>query len=310
MLSIKRKFQFKFFMAIFFLLSFNWLLASDSTRVEKMQFIFPHSFGKLFIIPTAEVINSLDVNLNLGGGVGFEDKQAVLGSAGVGLGGVGQVDMNGTALLGSIGVSDLSGISLNLKVQVLKQTKPLPAVAIGFHSTSDWQSRGSSLVTYEASPELYSEGVRGVDYKMRQATLYAVFSKNARFNTTVHFGVGYTDMRLKDTYTRIISEGGERTNMSDKIQKERLFNIFGGVEYPYNERTWFLFEVQKVPYIDVDLKNNKLLARQRWISGAGIRFALSKIILVESSLRYEEGNEGIADLELRLGINLFFSVKP
>lgn len=275
---------------------------TDSSEINEAQFVFPHTLNRLFSIPNSRIMNSLDFSLLLGSSFGFTDNSGILGTLGLGLGGFGDVEIGSESLLGSMFNSNENFTNIRMKVRILTENEHLPGVAIGIKANNAWnQSRNDSEFIRTTEGGLYGAGLRTANYDSRMTSVYAVIGKMVRPGLSLYAGVDVADLRYKNVY--IVFNEGSSTYSRDEQERETVINFFGGFEYYLNNRTILIFEIQSFPYLKVSTTDGTLSSSRRIVTVAGIRFFVTKWLLVDSGIRYQDNYSGLADAEIRLGIN-------
>lgn len=274
---------------------------------EVIPFHFPHDVNRIFATPTADVLKSLDLNIILGGAFGFEESSAFLGNVALGLGGIADIEVNTGSLLGALANVNQNIPTITLKGKIFKGTGNYPAIAIGLRSSNDWDRTKIYESGIRASePELYNEGLRNLDYEARITTAFVAFSKNANENLSLHAGGGISDLRYRNV--RLGWSFQYEYISDDVIKKKQLGYVFGGLIFTINERTQLMFEAQTMPYFSVNTKNKTIVPKQRGLMVAGIRSAVSKVLLFDTGIRYQSNYKGIADTQIRLSLSIFISL--
>ncbi len=282
----------------------------DSTT-DVTFFDFPHDVNRIFATPTADVLKSLDLNIILGGAFGFEESSGFLGNVALGLGGIADIEVNTGSLLGALANVNQNIPTITLKGKFYKGTGNFPAIAIGLRSSNDWDRTKIYESGIRASePDLYYEGLRNVDYEARITTAFIAFSKNANENLSLHAGGGISDLRYRNVRLGWASPSMDSHSSFShgEIQKKQLGYVFGGLIYTINERTQLMFEAQTMPYFNVNVKNKTIVPKQRGLMVAGIRSAVSKVLLFDTGIRYQSNYKGIADTQIRLSLSFFISL--
>ncbi len=295
----------KWFLILLITSTIPFFSLSAQSEVDSLQeeaFHFNHNVGRIYSIPTADVMQSLDLSLLIGGEFGLESNQNFLGTVVFGLGDYGDLQLSTSSLLGSIFKKTESIGNIGMKIKILSNGPSQPGIAIGIRTHNNWVTEnnyGTAIPTY-----LFDSGLRGLSYDTRITTLYIVFSTKAVDKFYAHIGAGYSDLRFKNVQT---SFTGFYYQIDDQ-QKENIFSGFAGIEYELNERTKFLIELQTLPYLDVKIDDGNLKAKQRVIGSAGIRFFINKWLLLDTGIRYQDNYKGIADAEMKINLNGIWNV--
>lgn len=274
----------------------------DSLKLKEEQFVFPHTLNRLFSIPNSKIINSLDFSFLIGSSFGFADNTGVLGTLGLGLGGYGDIEIGSESLLGSMFSSSENFTNIGIKVKILTESGNIPGVAIGIKANNSWNSSrndGDFIRTSESG--LYDAGLRTADYDSRMTSVYAVIGKMVVPGLTLQAGIDFADLRYKNVY--VVFNEGNSTYMQNEQEREAVINFFGGFEYHLNNRTILMFELQSYPYLKVSTTDGLIKASRRIVTVAGFRFFISKWLLLDTGVRYQDNYSGLAETEIRIGLN-------
>lgn len=276
---------------------------NDSADIKNQEFIFPHTINRLFSVPNSSIMNSLDFSLLLGGSFGFTDNGGVLGTAGIGLGGYGDIEISSESLLGSMFNSKESFTNIGMKIKILSESEKLPSLAAGIKANNDWNSsRNDEEFIRTSESGLYEAGLRTANYDSRLASVYIAIGKSFKKDgINLHGGVSLSDLRYKNIYV-IYNEGISYFSQEEQ-ERETIFNYFGGFEYRLNDRTLLMFEIQSFPYLKVNTENGIISSDRRIGAVAGLRFFIAKWLLLDSGIRYQNNYSGLSEAEIRLGLN-------
>jgi hypothetical protein len=292
-----------FFFLILFLLTNFPAAQIDSSEAQNQKFVFPHTLNRFFSVPNSFIMNSLDLSLLLGSSFGFSDNSGILGTAGLGLGGYGDIEIGSESLLGSMFNSKENFTNVGMKIKILSESERFPALAVGIKANNDWNSsRNDETFIRTSESGLFDAGLRTANYDSRMTAAYVVIGKSfANAGVNIHAGASISDLRYRNVFV-IFNEGSSFYSRQEQ-EKEIVYNFFGGFEYLLNERTILMFEVQSFPYLKVSTSDGSLNPDRRIVSVAGLRFFISKWLLLDSGIRYQDNYSGLAEAEIRLGLN-------
>ncbi len=276
---------------------------NDSAAIQQNNgFIFDHTLPRVFSIPTARVLNSLDFSLLVGSSFSFGKTNNFLGTVSLGLGGYGDIELSSASLMGSIFNREESFSYIGMKIKLLSETEHLPGIAIGIKTNNEWNNSSSnSTDILSNSDELFNQGMRSINYDSRMTTAYFSVSKKIKDIVSIHAGISYSDMRLKNVNT--VYNYWNAVYIHPEEEAKSIFNLYGGLEFDLNERTKFMFEAQSFPYIKINSKNGQLETEKRILGVVGLRFFISQWLLVDSGILYQDDYKGLADAQLKLSLN-------
>lgn len=274
----------------------------DSLKLKEELFVFPHTLNRLFSIPNSKIINSLDFSFLIGSSFGFADNTGVLGTLGLGLGGYGDIEIGSESLLGSMFSSSENFTNIGIKVKILTESENIPGVAIGIKANNSWNSsRNDGDFIRSSESGLYNAGLRTADYESRMTSVYAVIGKMVIPGLTLQAGIDFADLRYKNVY--VVFNEGNSTYIQNKQEREAVINFFGGLEYHLNNRTILMFELQSYPFLKVSTTDGLIKASRRIVTVVGFRFFISKWLLLDTGVRYQDNYSGLAETEIRIGLN-------
>lgn len=267
-----------------------------------------HRLDHLFSIPKAEMLKSLDVNLMLGSSFGIDQSESFLGKIGVGIGDIAQVDIGTVSLIGNmLGIAPIT--TIGLKGVVYNGSEKWPSMALSISSSNDWNDLSETNIL-SASPNDYESGLRGYNYEMRLTSLGIIFSKNVSDKASIHFGLNYIDTRYRNLSRVIYNSNNDFWPIpSSKEKKKELFGFALGFENKLNDRTYFMFEAQTIPNFNYNLSSADLVPNNINVAVAGIRFGLTKWMIVDTGVRYQSNFNGLADVQIRMSANAIFSMQ-
>lgn len=240
---------------------------------------------RLFTVPTADVLRSLDICLNGGGAFNAESERSFLGRAAIGLGDVAEVEFSTLSVLNALKTSSSSVPTSAFKMRVLSERGSRPALSWVLRGTTGWRDIGSPIP--------------GIDFRTRLTRLEVVASKSVG-TVDVHAGVGWADIRVKDPGGY---EGGPRWTGE---LKRNLFAPFAGISVPVNPRTTVMGEVDMVPRYDFGegLTEADAMILYAWSGAAGVRFYFARWLSTDVGVIYRSDFDGLADATIRASANL------
>ncbi|MCR4418265.1 MAG: hypothetical protein WHV63_09620 [Ignavibacteria bacterium] len=292
------KFNFSLLLIFFSLAGF--LFSQDEKIPEKK---FDHNPGRLFSIPTADVQNSLDLALLVGGSFGLENSDGFLGSVSFGLGGYGDIEVSTASLLGSVFSKTENFASIALKIKIIGERENIPGIAVTLRTNNDWY-QSSNFDLKEKKPELAQFGLRSLTYDTRITHLIISFSKKMNDFSRVHLGFGIGDLRYRNLKSYFVD-----SFFID--QSEKMKNTFYGAigfDFQLSEITYLIAEAQTIPYFKVDPKTGLISPDLRKVFSGGLRVGINRWLLLDSGFRYQDNYRGLADTEVKISLQAFINV--
>lgn len=292
--------NFNFSLLLIFFSLTSFLLSQDETIPEKK---FNHNPGRLFSITTADVHNSLDLSLLVGGSFGLESSDGFLGSVAFGLGGYGDIEVSTASLLGSILSKTENFASIALKIKIIGERESLPGISVTLRTNNDWY-QSSNFDLEEKNPELTQFGLRYLTYDTRITHLIFSLSKRMNNLSRVHLSFGIGDLRYRNL----------KSYFADSFfidQSEKMKSTFYGAigfDFQLNEITYLVAEAQTIPYFKVNPKTGLITPDLRKVFSGGLRVEINRWLLLDSGFRYQDNYRGLADTEVKISLQAFINV--
>ena len=276
----------------------------------------PADMSRLFVIPTADLLGSMDMSIS-GGRLFGREEGGFLGTLSLGLGGVAEIELSTQGLIDNL-TSEAANISTSeFKVRLLQENSggkdAAPGVAIGLRTSTNWQGIESDRLAMERSSFLYSEaGISGVAYSTRFTELTLVGSKHY-CSWGLHMGINLTDVRTKDLRV-VYYIDNDRTEAEER--QKNLVGGFVGVDHWANPKTKIMLEAEtcinydhKIVKIEDPNGNGSnfkqwLEVSQIYMGIGGVRFFFVDWLAVDTGVRYLSNFKGIADAQIRIGVHV------
>ncbi len=252
----------------------------------------------MFIFPTGRIIPSGMVGFSFGGAFATQGGAEYLGMFSVGLGNVAELEVSTTHIVTNIFRSSewMGTTALRFAVYESKPGSPIPTVTLALRSNrwSNFRGSGDEL-SGPASPGRSS--ITEVNFEIHLTSLYLSMTSELSELVTLHGGLVWHDIRTRDI--EYYCSSAEPQDL-----KEAIVNVFGGIEYKMNQNTFSIFEFCAMPKIEFNQNMQEIQAVQLWQMMAGVRFFLSRVSAVDAGIRYRSDYSGLADAEIRAGLNI------
>lgn len=245
----------------------------------------PAELPRLFNVPTAEVLGSLDLYFTGGGAFGIEKERNFLGHAGLGLGDIAEVEFATQAVINSLQQGSSSVPTSAFKMQMLRARDHLPAIAASLRGTTSWH---------------YLKGNDpNISFETRLTKLYLVASKQFG-QATAHLGAGLTDVRVRNP------RGWRFHNPAEKELQRNLVAPFGGVAIQANPKALVMIEIEGLPsynFVEGGTYDGDRI-ENIWAGVIGVRFYFTNWLAADTGVRYRSDFDGIADANIQANINM------
>jgi hypothetical protein len=256
----------------------------------------PAVLPRLFNVPTANVLGSLDLYFTGGGAFGIEKERNFLGRAGLGLGDIAEVEFATQSVINSLQSGSSSLPTSAFKMLVMRERHGLPAIAMALRGTTSWR-----YLTSNIPDNVFT-------FETRLTKLYLVASKRAG-KVTGHLGLGLTDVRVRN-----ISNWSYQSNQPPLVftaeLQQNLWAPFGGLSIQANPKTQVMIEVEGLPSYDFKQGNSYHASdiKNIWAGVVGVRFYFANWLAADTGVRYRSDFDGIADANIQANINLLLPV--
>jgi len=254
---------------------------------------------RLFVIPVADVLGSMEINT--GGGTIFgvqkTEKRPFLGHIRFGLGDVAEVELSTVGIVNQLTKGSGSIPTGSFKLKLLSESRMWPSVT-GALRSSLWHSeiREYNKIEYK--------------FERRIATLYFVASKKF-FNYSIHGGICINDMRVRTKLAHndmLYSPTPAEAKKSDKdYYNKNILGGFAGLLVSVNPRTRLMIEVEEVAKYNFDEERPQVTKKDIstvWLGIAGVRFFFLNWLSLDTGVMYRSDYYGIGDAQIDAGINI------
>jgi hypothetical protein len=269
---------------------------------------------RLFVIPSAYVLKSFEVNASVGTNFGVitEEKRPFLGRTRIGLGDLAEVEISNEGIINRLSKGSPAIPTVAFKLQLLPEGRVFPAVA-GALRSSLWTGEERSLSA--ATRVKFQLPSNSIKFEKRLATLYLVASKTIG-PTSFHAGMSISDLRVraKDAGTGAsFSPDAEFIKANDRDYfNKNIFTPFAGLQAAVNDRTMLMMELSRIAEYRFDedepiLDANKVTTRLMGI--AGVRFFFFNWMALDTGVRYRSDFHGIGDAQIEAGLNFGLSLR-
>ncbi|MFB0515340.1 MAG: hypothetical protein ACETWG_01900 [Candidatus Neomarinimicrobiota bacterium] len=260
---------------------------------------------RLFTIPAARVLGSMDVRLMGGGAFGVAADHSFLGTVGIGLGDIAEVEFSTVRMVTNItrgaAVFPTSAFKLLL---IPKNRWHIPTLAVAFRNSANWQDVQSDekVLRADAAGAGFDEaGIKNIGYDTRFTTMYGVTTVRL-WLLSLHAGLSLTDVRVRDLAVQsYIAE-----DYADPREKQKnLIGGFFGFDIESNPQTKLMFEVQTVSNYQYNVETRTIDVTEVYLAIGGVRFFFNRWLSTDVGVWYQSTFRGLADLQIKLGLNLF-----
>lgn len=274
--------------------------------------------SRLFSVPTAEILQSMEISFSGGGAFGVEGGTAILKNFIIGLGGIAEVEFTTSGMTNRLtGKSERlpsSSFKVSLIPERFKNVWFLPDIAVQLRSAS-WQSLEGESDQLRSEYKGYNDQIAGNLHAInrlqkRFSILYLIIGKRISSLGSIQIGLSQTDIRTKGGYQTIyLRDYGTYDTIDIQELQESFISPFGGIEIIANKSTRLMAEIQSVPLFDYNFKKKDIEITQTWLGVAGVRFFIMEWLSLDTGVKYQSDFDGIADAEIDIGINFVIPVK-
>lgn len=257
---------------------------------------------RLFTVPTARVLGSMDIRLVGGGAFGVATDKSFLGTVGIGLGNIAEVEFSTVGMVNNISRGSTVFPTSAFKLQLIPENRwNIPLLTVAFRSSSNWQDVRSDEKVLAAEVDFLRAMVSNVGYDTRFTTMYGITTWKL-WALSLHAGVSLTDVRVKELAVGY-SYGDSYYDPVE--QQKNLTGGFFGFDIESNPQTKLMFEVLTVSNYQYNVETKNIDVSEAYLGIGGVRFFFSRWLSTDVGVWYQSTFKGIADLQIKLGLNLF-----
>ena len=265
---------------------------------------------RLFSVPSARVLRSMDIRLMGGGAFGVATDKSFLGTVGIGLGDIAEVEFSTIGMVNNIARGSTVFPTSAFKIMIIPENKwHIPTLAVAFRSSANWagvQSDSKVLranfrdfVEFDDSGNL--QNISAIGYDTRFTTMYGVTTLKLWF-VSLHAGVSLTDVRVKEL---LVSYQGWDSRSDPGEKQKNLIGGFVGLDIESNPQTKSMFELRTVSNYEYNTKSRKIEVSEALLAIGGVRFFFNRWLSTDVGVLYLSTFKGIADLQIKMSLNIF-----
>ncbi|MCH7575711.1 MAG: hypothetical protein IIA59_11375 [Candidatus Marinimicrobia bacterium] len=257
---------------------------------------------KLFTVPAARVLGSLDIRLTGGGAFGVAADRSFLGKIGVGLGDIAEIEFSTVGMVTNITRGSATFPTSAFKLLLINENRwHIPTLAVSFRSSADWQDVQSDKTVLDANSATQDAGITAVGYDTRFTEMNVITSAQL-WSLNLHAGVSLTDVRVRDLSVESYLSG---PYVDPEEKQKNLLGGFIGFEIESNPQTKLMFELKTVSNYQFNVDTKEIDVSDAFLAIGGVRFFFSRWLSTDVGVWYHSTFKGIADLQIKLGLNLF-----
>ncbi|UCH09603.1 MAG: hypothetical protein JSU61_10295 [Fidelibacterota bacterium] len=257
---------------------------------------------RLFTVPAARVLGSMDVRVMGGGAFGVATDRSFLGTVGIGLGDIAEVEFSTVGMVTNISRGSTVFPTSAFKLMLIPENRyHIPTLAIAFRNSANWQDVQSDRKVLEAQRDLVADGIRNIGYGTRFTTMHGVTTLRL-WSLSIHLGLSLTDVRVRDLTVESDYYG---VYEAPEEKQKNLVGGFFGFDIEQNPQTKLMFEIQTVSNFQYNVESREIDVSEAWLAIGGVRFFFNRWLSTDVGVWYQSTFKGIADLQIKLGLNLF-----
>ena len=256
---------------------------------------------RLFSVPTARVLRSMDIRVMGGGAFGVATDRSFLGTIGIGLGDIAEVEFSTEGMLSNISRGSTVFPTSAFKLKLIPENKwHIPSLAIAFRSSANWQDVQSDWEVLNSNRDMLAANITNIGYDTRYTTIIAV-STLQLWVLSLHAGASMTDIRVKDLSVKSYDD-----SFSDPVEEQKnLIGGFFGFDIESNPKTKLMFELRTVSNYEYNIKTKNIDVSDAYLAIGGLRFFFNRWLSTDVGVWYQSTFQGIADMQIKMSLNVF-----
>jgi len=290
----------------------QWEITQQKKYQHRKRFISERvDPPRLFSVPTARVLRSMDIRVMGGGAFGVATDRSFLGTVGIGLGDIAEVEFSTEGMLSNISRGSTVFPTSAFKLQLIPENKwHIPSLTIAFRSSANWQDVQSDDKTLRANAKNFNEWndeagfitpISGIGYDTRFTTMYGITTLKLWF-LSLHAGISLTDVRVKEL---LVSYYGWDDRSEPEELQENLIGGFFGFDLESNPKTKLMFELRTVSNYEYNTETRNIDVSEAYLAIGGLRFFFNRWLSTDVGVWYQSTFTGIADMQIKMSLNVF-----
>lgn len=274
---------------------FNVEAVAEDNNIAKLQ--------RLFISPTASMLESASLNISGGGVFGVDSRGSGRSLFRFGIGGVGELAFSQQVLFTNIFLSGTTLDTKSLKILVIPEfnfSKSISSTFSGMIQSSNWTGQASSTGGILADDALSSLRVQRAGFETRFASFYFISTIKYK-NATFHFGPIISDFRYRNLFLRYLDIAPFTDSKEHSIVRTGGFIGFTNM---INSSTMMIFDVTTVPRLHLDARTPSISLREDMLVLWGLRYFMHDFISLDTAMRYYYSQTELSDIQVKIGINV------
>lgn len=276
---------------------FNVEATAQEIKIAELQ--------RLFISPTATMLESATLNISGGGIFGVDSRGSGRSHFRIGIGGVGELAFSQQEIFTNIFPNGTTLDTKSLKIVIipeLKFGKSISSTFSGMVRSSDWtgeiivSERGRLL----SDADFVSVGLQNAGFETRFASFYFIGTIKYK-SATLHFGPIISDFRYRNLSLRFL----EKDSFFDNEEHSRVRSGgFIGFTNMINPSTMMIFDVTSIPRLHLNASTASISLRQDILAMWGLRYFMHEFISLDTAMRYYYSQTELSDIQVKIGLNV------
>jgi len=274
---------------------FNVEATAQVNKIAELQ--------RLFISPTATMLESATLNISGGGIFGVDSRGSGRSHFRIGIGGVGELAFSQQEIFTNIFPNGTTLDTKSLKIVILPELKfgkSISSTFSGMVRSSDWTGQVSTRGVISLDSDFSSVGLQSAGFETRFASFYFIGSIKYK-NATLHFGPIITDFRYKNLSLSFL----EIDSFFDDEERSLVRSGgFIGITNMINPSTMMIFDVTSIPRLHLNARSPSISLREDILAMWGLRYFMHEFISLDTAMRYYYSQTELSDIQVKIGLNV------
>lgn len=290
--------------SVILIATFQSNAAADDLKIEKLH--------QLFVSPTAQMIESVSINISGGGVFGLDTQGSWRNNFRVGIGGLGELAFSQQEIFTNIFPNGTRLQTKSLKIMVFPTTKLNKSAEISFSGmvrSADWTGQKSEGGRLAANSDFAGATLTSAAFETRFASFYLISTIEYK-TASVHFGPILTDFRYRNLALNFRLYDSFADNDEHSIKGKGAFIGFTNM---VNPSTMLLIDFTTIPRlnldVDVEQQDFSVNFTHDYIILWGLRYFLDDYISFDSAVRFYDSKSELSNIQVKLGVNVILPMK-
>jgi len=258
---------------------------------------------RLFVSPTATMLESASLNVSGGGIFGVDSRGSGRSHFRIGIGGVGELAFSQQELFTNIFSNGVTLGTKSLKIAMIPEMnfgKTISASISVMVLSSDWISQFGNPSHILVDDALSAANLLSAEFQTRFASFYFIGTLKLK-STTLHFGPIFSDFRYRNLSLSFFDLNPFFDRKEHSVVRT---GGFVGITNMVNPSTMMIIDITSVPRLHLDASAPSISLREDIVALWGLRYFMHDYFSLDTAMRYYYSQTELSDIQVKIGLNV------